>query len=203
MKEKIIKIAPILLIIVIAVLAIAALVSLSQSLFGEDQNPTVKLEQDSSTQSLLSSRAGRSVKMTVRGPIVASENFRSYVVEVSPTARRLTTYKGYVEEAIDNVVLENNVKSYEEFVYALHKANMVLGKSLTGDADDLRGVCASGHIYDFAILDEGKTEKHLWTSTCAGSKGSLKANVAQLQNLFISQIPNNNKIVKDLGVGKK
>jgi hypothetical protein len=77
---------------------------------------------------------------------------------------------------------------------------MMKGEALTGEADDLRGVCASGHIYDFAILKNGEVVKHLWTSTCGGSKGSLLANTKQLQDLFASQIPEFKKVVNDLGV---
>lgn len=207
MKEKITRIAPILLIIVIAFLAIAALVSVGQMFFGEDSqtenktNQTAQTEKkDESVQNLLKSDMSRSVKMTVRGPIVANENFRSYSVNITPNTRTLTTHKGYLGEVIDNISLDNNTKAYDEFVFALNKANMMRGESLSGEEDDLRGVCATGHTYDFAILKDGNVEKHLWTSTCDGSKGSLKANVRQLQNLFILQIPDNNKIVKDLGM---
>ena len=124
-------------------------------------------------------------------------------MEISNSQRSLKTYKGYTAEVIDDVKLDNNSAAYDELVYALNKANMMKGVALTGEADDLRGICASGHTYDFAILKNGEVVKHLWTSTCAGSKGSLDANVEQLQNLFISQIPNNSQIVRDLGISKK
>ena len=203
MKDKLIRIAPILLIIVIAFLAIAALVSLGQMFFGSSSS-TQDVSQSSNTEvvenNLLKNDTSRSVKMTVRGPIVAEENFRSYTVEVTPSTRILTTYKGYLGDIIDQVKLDNNAKSYEEFVNALDKANMMKGEALVGDADSMLGVCATGHLYDFAILKDNEVEKHLWTSTCSGSKGSLNANVRQLQNLFILQIPNNNEIVNDLGM---
>ncbi len=202
MKNKLIRIAPILLIIVIAVLAIAALVSLGQMFFngGDNQNKAQVSETEAASDNLLKNDVSRSVKMIVRGPIVADENFRSYTVEVTPSARTLTTYKGYLGDVIDQVKLDNNAKSYDEFIHALDKANMMKGTALTGEEDNMLGVCATGHLYDFAILKDNNVEKHLWTSTCSGSKGSLEANVRQLQNLFIVQIPNNNQIVNDLGM---
>ena len=202
MKDKLLRVAPILLIVVIAILAIAALVSLGQAMFGGGQSSQTSDLVDISIESLLKIDTARSVKMTVRGPIVADENFRSYVVEVSSTERKLVTYKGYLESVIDEVKLENNTKSYDEFVHALNKANIMSGKQLEDDANDVRGICATGHTYDFAILNDGEVEKNLWTSTCEGSTGSLQANVKQLQNLFILQIPNNSEIVRDLGVGR-
>ena len=96
MKNKLIRIAPILLIIVIAVLAIAALVSLGQMFFngGDNQNKAQVSETETASDNLLKNDVSRSVKMIVRGPIVADENFRSYTVEVTPSASTLITYIG-------------------------------------------------------------------------------------------------------------
>ena len=79
---------------------------------------------------------------------------------------------------------------------------MMKGTPFSGEADDLAGVCATGHLYDFLMLKDDKTEKHLWTSTCSGSKGSLIANTRQLQNLFIAQVPGHEQIVRDLGINE-
>ncbi|MDO4901985.1 MAG: hypothetical protein Q4A21_00260 [bacterium] len=208
MKEKIIRLAPILLIIAIAIFSIALIVSLGRMMFGGDgeqtQQETSTEVKDESVEQLLKNEEGRSVKMTVRGPITAREDSKYYTVDVSNSARSLKTYKGYqFTDVIDKLDLPNDAKAYDEFIFALNKANMMKGKQFVGEADDLRGVCATGHVYDFAILKDGEVKKHLWTSTCEGAKGSLAANKDQLQNLFISQIPNNAQIVKDLGVEKK
>ena len=74
MKDKIIRIAPILLIIAIAILAIATLVTIGQSFFGTDEQ---KVEEKSKVEEPVedwkTNEPNRSVKMTVRGPIVAKE----------------------------------------------------------------------------------------------------------------------------------
>ncbi|MFZ2276110.1 MAG: hypothetical protein WAV68_04050 [Candidatus Nanogingivalis sp.] len=205
MKEKLIRLAPILLIVAIAILSIILIVNLGRMMFGfgdssNKSSETSQQEQDTSTKELLTVETGRSVKMTVRGPIVANEDARSYIVEVSPSGRLLKVLKGYNGEVINQKDYANTSVSYDEFVHALNKANMMKGEAFTGEADDLRGVCASGYIYDFAILKNGEVVKHLWTSTCGGSKGSLLANTKQLQDLFASQIPEFKKVVNDLGV---
>ena len=205
MKEKLIRLAPILLIVAIAILSIILIVNLGRMMFGSGDSSnksseTSQQERDTSTKELLTVETERSVKMTVRGPIVANEDARSYSVEVSPSGRSLKVLKGYNGEVINQKDHANTSVSYDEFVHALNKANMMKGEALTGEADDLRGVCASGHIYDFAILKNGEVVKHLWTSTCGGSKGSLLANTKQLQDLFASQIPEFKKVVNDLGV---
>ena len=211
MKEKLIRIAPILLIIAIAILSIITVVTIINAFMNGGNNPEQvqqvnsedsKENTSTSSKELLSVGQDRSVKMTVRGPIVAQENFRSYTVEVSPKFRKLTTYKGYLGEVIKEVKRDNNTESYTQFVNALNKANMMRGAPFSGEADDLAGVCATGHLYDFSMLKDDKAEKHLWTSTCSGSKGSLIANTKQLQNLFIAQVPGNEQIVRDLGINE-
>lgn len=209
MKSKLIRLAPILLIIAIAIFSIALIVTIGRSLMGGNSNNNAsnsqteasKEEIDASVKSLLSLDDGRSVRMKVRGPITAKEDSKYYIVEVSKKNRILRTFRGYdFVDVIDDVVLDNNKAAYEEFVNALNRANMMAGTAFTGEADNLLGICATGHIHEFAILKDGNVEKRLWTSTCSGSAGSLKANKDQLQNLFIAQIPNNEQIVKDLGI---
>lgn len=183
------RIIPIALILIITAIAIAALVSLARVIFFSDGSTSNTNQPDVSRAALLSTSADRSVRMIVRGSIVADESFRSYQINVTPSTRNLTTYTGYLENPIDSINLGNNIPAYEQFVYALDKANLSKGTELTGDKNDLRGVCATGNVYEFQILKSDKPVKSLWTSTCKGSAGSLDASVSQLTGLFTSQIP--------------
>lgn len=186
------RIIPIILIVIVIIIAIAAIVGLGRAIFsGGSAAPNVT---DTSEQALLSTDPTSGVKMEVRGPIVASENFHSYDIDVTPNARDLTTYQGYDKSIVATVSLANSTKSYEQFVYALDKANLAKGTAFTGDKDDTRGVCATGLVYEFTIYQGSSTIKHLWTSTCNGSRGSLDASITQLKNLFTEQIPNANQL---------
>lgn len=189
------QIIPIALIFIIAVVSIAALVSIARMIFFPgDQNSTTKV--DVSQTALLKSSEGHSVKMIVRGPIVANENFYSYEITVSPSSRNFTVLKGYLNDPSSNKTFNNNTVAYEQFVYALDKANLAKGVELTGDKNDLRGICATGYVYQFQILESNKSVKSLWTSSCSGSRGSLSANVKQLMNLFVAQIPDSNNAIE-------
>lgn len=192
------RILPIALILIIVAVAIAALVSLARAVFfaGDSQPTTSQL--DVSREALLSSTADRSVRMTVRGAIVADEEFRSYRITVTPSSRTLTTFTGYLDKPISTISLANNVPAYEEFVYALDKADLIEGTELTGERNDIRGICASGLVYEFAVLQNAEPIKNLWTSTCKGSKGSLDANVEQLRGLFVSQVPDAEKPIREI-----
>ena len=125
----------------------------------------------------------------MRGPIVADENFRSYQIIVTPTSRVYTEYAGYLDKVITSRTLTNNQQAYEQFIYALDKADIGKTRNLS-DSSDLRGVCATGgRAYKFETLDGNTATKTLWTSTCSGSQGTMASNVVQIHALFANQIP--------------
>jgi len=188
MNKGLQRFIPIIFIIVIVALLIAAAVSVVRIFTGGNSTESSEVV-DNSNQALLSNNVERSVRMTVRGEIVGDEAFRSYRVTVTPTSRDFTRYKGYLEQPLVSKAYENNTKAYDEFVYALSRANLAKGEALSGDADDTRGICADGVLYEFEILNGGSSVKRLWTSTCGGSKGSLNADAEQLQTLFLAQVP--------------
>jgi len=189
------KIIPVALLLVIIAIAIAALVSLARLIFVPDASNNTVSQIDITKEALLSSDPDHKVILTVRGPIVANENFRSYQMIISSGSRQLITYKGYLDEVTDNILLNNNQKAYEQFVFALYKANLVKGNEFTGDKNDIRGICATGRVYDFKVINLEGTKKQLWTSTCSGSKGSLNVSVDQLVGLFTSQIPGSELVI--------
>lgn len=191
------RVIPVVLVLIVIAVAIAAVVSVGQSLFnGGNSQPEI----NQGKESLVNTSEDRSVRMIVRGPIVADEEFNSYVISASSTQRTMTTYVGYLDRQVETKQLLNNIPSYEEFVYALDRALMMEGNELTGDANDLRGICATGRVYQFETLRNGNVIKSLWTSTCKGSKGSLKASQSQLQSLFQAQIPDFEKMLSKIKV---
>lgn len=194
------RIIPVVLVIVIIIIAIASLVSLARVVFFSGSSTSSTSQTDVSREALLSTTAGRSVTMTVRGPIVADELFHSYKIDIAPNNRHAVTYTGYLNTVVDQISLGNNVASYTEFVNALDKANLTKGNQLTGDKNDTSGVCATGDVYTFTIYNGTTDVKDLWTSTCSGSKGSLDASVAQLTSLFIKQVPGADKLISNINL---
>jgi hypothetical protein len=191
------RIIPVAFILIIVALAIAALFSMARVIFFPDagtNSNTAKVGHDT----LISSTADCSVKMTVRGPIISEEEFRSYQITVSPNQRQLVTYQGYVETAIDRVNLSNNIPAYEEFVYALDDARMMTAPEFKGNKNDQRGVCARGYLYVFSVSNEGKLVKELWTTSCADERGSLGIKALPLTKLFNYQIPESKTIINKL-----
>ena len=90
------RFVPILLVIVITVVAVAAVIAIGRALFGKnDSGQTTDQNVNVGQVALLSTDVGSAVRLTVRGPIVANENFRSYSITISPESREMTTYEGY------------------------------------------------------------------------------------------------------------
>lgn len=186
------RIFPIIVAIVVIAIVIAALFSVGRMIFldggssestGDSAEQTINLQEE-----VLKTNASREVRYTVRGPIVAEENFRSYQITVGPSSRSMITYSGYLDEVLENRTFGNNTRAYEEFVHALDKAS--ISNTREAKDEDIRGVCATqGRAYTFETLNSGKPTYTIWTSTCGGSKGSMAANVSQIHALFSNQIP--------------
>ena len=203
-RNSISRFIPILLVIIITIVAVAAVIAIGRALFGDGSSnntqPNPNIE-DAKT-ALLSTDVDRSVRLTVRGPIVANENFRSYSITITPDSREMITYEGYLDNQIDRKRLDNNTKAYAELVYALDKRKMMDGKDLTDEQNDLRGICASGKIYKFETIKNNSVVKSLWTSDCSGSKGSAQANVNEILDMFLKQIPDGKKMASGIGLGQ-
>jgi hypothetical protein len=179
------RIIPIIMILVVIAIAIAAVVSIGQSIFGGQKTEEV----NQGKLSLLNTSTDRSVRVSVRGPIVADEKYYSFNITIRPNGRTLTTYNGYLNRQIESRDLTNNIPAYEQFVYALNRAQMMDAPELTGDANDTRGICATGRVIRFDTLRGTTVVKSLWTSTCKNTSGSLKTDYITLENLFKAQIP--------------
>jgi hypothetical protein len=188
MKRGFQRFIPIIFVLVIIALIIAAAVSVVRIFTSGGGEPTTSTT-DTSSQALLSTTADRKVRMTVRGQITGDETFRSYQITVAPGFRTFTRSQGYQGSPLVNKTYDNNIKAYDEFVHALSQANLPKGAQLTGNADDTRGICAAGVLYEFEIINDSSVIKRLWTTTCPANKGSLAGDVGQLQQLFLAQIP--------------
>lgn len=189
------RILPVAIILIVIAIAIAALVSIGRAIFGGGDTPI-----NEGRQSLINTSDNRSVRMTVRGPIVAEEDFRTYQITASNDNRTFVAYQGYLETPLQTIDLDNNNPAYEEFVYALDRGNMMTAEAFTGESDDVRGICSSGRLYQFDTLNGGNVVKRLWTTSCKNTRGSLKTNVTVLRNLFNAQIPGSSEAIQAAGL---
>lgn len=192
------RVVPIIVVLIVIGIAIWGLFSLGRALFSDNGATDSPIPTNSGKTALLDTSADRSVRMVTRGPIVAQEDFHSYSITIAPDSRNMTTYVGYVGDTVEREQLDNNVRAYTQFVNALALADLMEGTPLSGEADNTDGVCATGYVYEFEVLQGTNSVQRLWTSTCRGSQGSLDANLAQVTNLFRAQIPSYSRLVNQI-----
>lgn len=199
------RFVPILLVVLITIVAIAAVIAVGRSLMGgQGSSNTPEPDQtEVGRTALLSTDVSRSVQLTVRGPIVASESHRSYRITIGPDSREMVTYEGYLGKVLDRKTFDNNSRAYSELVHALDKRRMMDGRELKEEQSDLRGICASKKLYQFETLANGETVVELWTTDCDGSKGSALANVDEILDMFLKQIPEGRKMASSVGLAQQ
>ena len=158
------RIVPLIVAVLVVAFVIAGLVMVGRMIFsGDKQSNGDKKNGPTLVDSVLNQDESRSVRWTIRGPIVANEKFKSYQITVSPSERTFVTYSGYLDDVIDTKKYSNNKQAYEQFVYALNNAN-ITATHAAKDAD-FRGVCATeGIAYMFEALVV-ETQKVRWQQT--------------------------------------
>ena len=80
---------------------------------------------------------------------------------------------------------------------------MMDSRKLTEEQNDLRGICATGRIFEFETLVNGETQNKLWTSDCSGSKGSAAGDVPGVISMFLNQIPDGRKMAQGVGLDQQ
>jgi hypothetical protein len=177
-----------LLVLVVIALVVGGIVWLVRTLGGDDK--TTVATESAGVVALTNVKDASGVRMLVRGPITAPENQRSYAIEIRPTARTMTTYRGYDGTVIRTETLPNDKAAYTELSFALKRAGMMNRRELTDAARELRGICANGTLYQFETLDGDKVVESLFAATCDLTKGSFAGLLPNVQRLFFRQIPN-------------
>lgn len=191
------RLLPIILAIIVIAVAVFAVVAVGRALLNRNQEEVDPID-SSASRSLLTTDADRAVRMTVRGPITADEEFHSYQIEISPIGRRMATYSGYQERVIEDERYSSSTTAYVEFVHALSRAEFTREASLSDEQDDTRGACADGRLYTFEIMQAQSVDKSLWTTSCRDLPGSFAGDAPEARRLFLGQIPDSNALLRDI-----
>lgn len=179
-----------LFILAIVIVIAVGMFFIAQTMINTNQNQPI----NTGKEALLKTSDGYAVSLSVRGPIVADEDFRSYKIVISPNFRGLDVYKGYKQVNLDSIKLNNNLPAYEQFVYALDRAGFMNGSV---DSDN-KGVCATGYIYEFETIKDEKTVKKIWQSSCGSTRAISRSGVRIIMNLFLNQIKGGESLIKKL-----
>lgn len=180
-----------ILIIIVVIAIVIGLVSLVRYAMGAGNEASNEPNaQEQARSALLNTAEGYSVRVTARGPLVADERFVMQRVSISPSERKAFVYQGYMKSVKRKIVLGNTPAAYDQFVNALDKGEFTkLTKQDNEGEIDIRGICASGRVYEYEIMYGNEAVHYGWTSTCKGSPGNFGANLTYINNLFTAQIP--------------
>ncbi|MEK7153054.1 MAG: hypothetical protein AAB834_03840 [Patescibacteria group bacterium] len=129
------------------------------------------------------------VSMTVDGPIIAEQQHQAYRISIGRSETRIETLQGYEYEAIETKTYENNREGFTNFLRAIDIEGYTRGAAeADSQAQDERGVCATGRRYVFEIMSGTSQVQRYWSTSC-GSQGTFKGNAEQIKSLFDRQIP--------------
>jgi hypothetical protein len=135
---------------------------------------------------------GTIARYTVRGPIVADENYREVRITVSQNSRTVDIIGGYSGTIIRTQTLPNTAQSYRAFLGALSAAGFTNIRS-ESEQNKLT-TCVTGNQYRFEIQRGTDKPQDTWTSACNRSHGDFGGNVEATANLFRGQIPNYSEV---------
>lgn len=173
--------------IVIAIVAVAAIGGLvfwvGGRFFGSGKttNNTV-----SAAQKLLDSPTENTVvQMKVRGPITAKENHYDVALSISAKTRKLFITTDYGAKIETDETLPNSTASFKDLTAALSRAGFM---AKANDDVSTDGICATGQLIKFSVLDGDKTAEELWSISCADG-GSFAGKSGAVLSLLLQQIP--------------
>ncbi len=181
--------------VLLAIIVIAVLVSgilwAGRALFGNGSSAPVEVNPG---QKLLDEpNDNTKVRMSVRGPIIASEKHYSIVIVISQSSRSITSYRGYGGEVIETKTLDNTKPAFNDLIKALNRAGYM--KENVSITQDPAGICAVGQLIQFEMLDGDNSVKKLWTTSCAKLEGNFAGLDINVEQLLIDQIPDARKII--------
>jgi hypothetical protein len=180
--------------IVLAVVVLVAVILLVVNAVGSQKDGDNGAA-DAGTQALTTINGDSGVRMTVRGKIVAEEVHSSYQITVRPTGRVMNVYQGYLKTLVNSKVENNNFEAYTQFAYALNKVGLAKGKE---SAVDVRGICATGTLTTFEILEGERVVKSLWRTSCSKDTESFVGKYAAVEKLFTDQIVDYKDLLKSV-----
>ena len=179
-----------LLIVIVAVIMLGGAVFLAQSLFAGGTSKT----QSGETSLLSEPTDNTTVKMIVRGPIVAKENHYSIQLDINNSKRRLVIYRGYDQaEEVQKIELDNDAGAFTDLLLALRDNRYT--DSMVTSIEKNDGLCASGQIIDFQLVDGDQVKSDLWTTSCASVGGNFGGNSTGVIQLLLDQIPGSREAI--------
>lgn len=185
----------ILLIIIVAIVLIGGIVFLAQSLFGGGTVAPTSSPQESNL--LTEPTDNTRVVMTVRGPVTAREKHYDIRLEISSTKRLLVVTTGYDNPTeVKRIELDNDQGAFTDLLLALNTAGYTSKSDATIDKND--GLCATGQLITFSLMDGDNTNTESWTTSCGAVTGDFTGQSSAVIDLLLNQIPGSHQAIQSV-----
>lgn len=184
---------------VLAIVLIAwGLVSIARGVFApRDDSAATTAESETDEPAYNVSTAGKA-RLIIDGPVVANEDQRSAVIEITPSAVNMTVYKSYGQIEVAKKSYVNTTASYRAFMSALE--NLDVTSRIEGTDSDTdtaeEGVCASGRRYIFELDDDLRR----WSTSCSRKEGTAGFKMSEVRTLFQKQVPEYRELLRGTGL---
>lgn len=134
----------------------------------------------------------------VRGPVVANQDQRSYLITVSQNVVSMKSFSNYGQNLINEQNYQNTQEAFDTFLSAL--ANLEVTDTSRNATDELGfeelGVCPAGRKF-IVTLD---TSLVRWSTSCSRNEGNAGFNMGAVGNLFRRQIPDFSDLNRGSGI---
>jgi hypothetical protein len=127
------------------------------------------------------------------GPINGDDTHRAIRITVDRNMRTIDVVQGYEGKVIVTKSYPNNQKAYNDFMYALARANY--GKPRKTDIKTEKGICPTGRRFVFEVFNGVDSISRTWTANC--QKGNTTAVPSRITDLFRRQITDYDEVIKD------
>ncbi len=137
-----------------------------------------------------------SVQFTIDSPVASADQHKDVIINVSNYEATLTVTKGYEGQVLRSQSYPMSSSSYATFLRALSYNGFTQGNN-DPTLKDERGHCALGARYIYEILDSnGDDVQHYWYTSCGS--GTFGGSASAIQQLFVNQITDYNKLTSDV-----
>jgi hypothetical protein len=137
-------------------------------------------------------------KLIVDGPVVANQEHKSYVIEVSQNVVSMKVYSNYGQKLVSEKSYQNSEEAYETFLSALDQLDVTARlKNTNNDTDyEEQGVCATGKRYILELDNDVRR----WSTSCSVKQGTAAASMRSVRLLFQKQVVDYRELVRGTGL---
>ena len=189
------KLGLILLIAVVLMVMVGAIFWLGSNVLAGGGKKTATTEQQRDDSVLRNPKGDTRVTLNVRGPVVAKENRYAINIELTAASRKLYVYRGYDNEVLEKIEMDNNEQSFKDFLLALSDNGYTITNKVNAKRDN--GVCSTGQLINFGLFEtKDKQVLDSWTTSC-GVAGNFGGDSGRVIALILNQFPDGKQKIDD------